>query len=113
MAGYLDLTLNAAESFNTSINLVDVNSSPVNLTNYTVSASMKKSYYTSNIAATFTCVTSNAIGGTINLSMSYQTTSNITPGRYVYDIIIHNTVNDLVTRVYEGQVFVNPFVTSL
>jgi hypothetical protein len=42
--------------------------------------------------------------------MTSANTSNLTPGRYVYDVIITSSAN-VVTRVVEGIVTVLPSVT--
>ncbi len=55
-------------------------------------------------------ITGNA-NGQITLSMTAANTSSLTPGRYVYDLIIRNSVDNSVTRVVEGTAVVLPSVT--
>jgi hypothetical protein len=43
--------------------------------------------------------------------MTAANTALLTPGRYVYDLIITNTIDKSVTRVVEGTATVLPSVT--
>jgi len=110
-AGYSELFLEQGATFNTSITLDDVNGVAFNLVNYTASSQMRKSYYSSNAAATFTVSTGNNPAlGTITISIDSANTANIVPGRYVYDVYI--TGESSRVRVLEGIVNVSPQVTK-
>lgn len=70
---------------------------------------MRKSYYSSTAYP----ITSNVTGtanGEITLSVTAANTSTLTPGRYVYDVVITSPAS-VVTRVVEGIVTVLPSVT--
>ena len=110
-AGYIDLFLDQGATFNTAITLTDVNGNALNLANYQVSSKVKKSYITSNVAATFIITVANNLSGMINLSLPYQVTQNLRPQRYVYDVIIKDASNT-ASRVLEGTVYVDAGVTS-
>ena len=70
---------------------------------------MRKSYYsTSNTIITST-ITGNA-NGEITLSMTAANTANLTPGRYVYDLLITSPTS-VKTRVVEGIATILPSVT--
>jgi hypothetical protein len=43
--------------------------------------------------------------------MTAANTSSLTPGRYVYDLIIRSSTDNSVTRVVEGTAVVLPSVT--
>ena len=108
-AGYQNLYLEQGTSFSTTITLDDVYLNSYNLVGYTASSQMRKSYYSANTAAVFSA-SINTTAGTITLNLDAPTTSNISPGRYVYDAVIidsHNTV----TRILEGIIDVSPGVT--
>ncbi len=110
-AGYSELFLEQGASFNTSITLDDVNGEAFNLQNYTASSQMRKSYYSSNAAATFTVSTGADPGlGVITITLDSANTANIVPGRYVYDVYVTNNVSRV--RVLEGIVNVSPQVTK-
>lgn len=111
-AGYSELFLEQGATFNTSITLDDVSGAAFNLINYSASSQMRKSYYSSNAAATFTVSTGPVpSAGIITLSLDSANTANIYPGRYVYDVYITYSGGRL--RVLEGIVNVSPQVTKL
>lgn len=109
MAAYSELTIEQGASFSTTVNVEDVYNNPLNLTGYTASSMMRKSYYSST-AYTINAQITGTANGEITLSVSSANTSILTPGRYVYDLIINNGANT-VTRVVEGIVTVLPAVT--
>lgn len=109
-AAYTNLYMEQGTSFSTTITLDDVYGNVYDLIGYTASSQMRKSYYSSNATATFTSsIDTNK--GTITLTLPSATTANIAAGRYVYDTIIQNTANNVVTRILEGIVDVSPRVT--
>lgn len=110
-AGYSELFLEQGASFNTSITLDDVAGDAFNLYSYTATSQMRKSYYSSNAAATFSVSTGNNPAlGVITMSLDSANTANIYPGRYVYDVYV-STANSRV-RVLEGIVNVTPQATK-
>lgn len=70
---------------------------------------MRKSYY-STTATDFTMTISDAGAGQITMAMSSANTANVTPGRYVYDILLTSNTG-IKTRIIEGIVNVLPSVT--
>ena len=110
-AGYSELFLEQGANFNTTITLDDVNGAALNLVDYTASSQMRKSYYSSNAAASFVIQT-GGVAGTITLNMSSANTANIYPGRYLYDVYITSNVSSYRARVLEGIVNVLPQVTK-
>ena len=110
-AGYSELFLEQGASFNTSITLDDVAGEGFNLVNYTASSQMRKSYYSSNAAATFTVSTGNDPSlGVITISLDSANTANVYPGRYVYDVYVSSGTSRV--RVLEGIINVTPQVTK-
>lgn len=113
-AGYSELFMEQGASFNVTITLDDVNGQSYNLQNYSANSEIRKSYYSSNSVAVFTTSTSNTPSdGVLTLSLSYQQTSNIKPGRYVYDVYVTNTQEQARIRVLEGIINVTPSVTRI
>ena len=112
-AGYQELYIEQGTSFATTITIDDVSGLSYNLLNYNVSSQIKKSYYTSNVTASFNAFPSDAANGIITLSLDAPTSANIYPGRYVYDLkIIANTDGANNTfRILEGIVNIAPQVT--
>lgn len=111
MASYVELFIDQGTTFRNTINLTDDNSNiPINVYGYSVSSQIRRSYYSSNITANITCVTSNISNGEITMSMTAANTANIKAGRYVFDVKTTDPSN-VVTRVLEGIITVNPQVT--
>ena len=109
-AGYQELFLEQGSDYSTSITLTDVNGDPYDLTNYTAKSQVKKSYYSSNTKANFVITISDPTSGVVSISLDSANTANIAAGRYVYDVLIKNSSNN-ITRVLEGIVNVLPQVT--
>jgi hypothetical protein len=109
MAGFAELTLEQGASFTTTVTVNGSDGSPTNLTSYTAAAQMRKSYY-STTANNFTVTVSNAANGELTMAMSAANTANLTPGRYVYDLLITSPTS-VKTRVVEGIVTLLPSVT--
>jgi hypothetical protein len=109
MAGFAELTLEQGASFTTTVTVNGSDGSPTNLTSYTAAAQLRKSYY-STTANSFTVTVSNAANGELTMAMSAANTANLTPGRYVYDLLITSPTS-IKTRVVEGIVTLLPSVT--
>jgi len=111
MAAYTEIFLDQGATFNTEITLNDdTSSAPINLTGYIVRSQMRRSYYSTNASATFTCTITDAANGELTLSLTDGQTSNIKAGRYLFDLETVDTSN-VVTRVLEGIITVTPGVT--
>jgi hypothetical protein len=109
LAAFSELVIEQGATFSSLLNVEDSNGDAINLYAYTASSQMRKSYYSSSSTTIVSTVTGTA-NGEITLSMTSANTSNLTPGRYVYDVIITSSAN-VVTRVVEGIVTVLPSVT--
>ena len=107
MAIKANLIIDQGTDYSTTITLTDDQENVVSLAGYTATAQMKKTYSSSN-SVTFTTSITPA-QGLVTLSLTDTQTANITPGRYVYDVLL--TVNSLTTRIVEGIVTVTPRVT--
>ena len=111
MAIKANLVLDQGTDFSAIIDLTDSDDQPYNLTGYTVASQMRKNYASSSAAATFTCTNNGALGQ-INLTLPKSQTSDIEPGRYMYDVEITSTGGG-TTRVVEGIVTVSPGITRV
>lgn len=107
MAIKANLTIDQGTDYQTSITLTDVDDNVVNLSGYTANAQIRKTYTSSN-AVNFT-VSLIAATGEVALSLTDTQTSNLVPGRYVYDVLLTST--GITTRIVEGIVTVTPGVT--
>ena len=109
MAGFAELTIEQGANYSTSVTVNGSDGSPTNLTGYTVAAQLRKSYYSTS-ATNFTATISLPSSGEITLSLLPATTSDLTPGRYVFDLVITSPTS-VKTRVVEGVAVILPSVT--
>lgn len=107
MAIKANLVIDQGADYSTTIRLTDDDENVVSLTGYTASAQMRKTYTSSN-AVNFT-TTLGSTTGIVTLALSDTQTANLTPGRYVYDVLL--TRSGLTSRIVEGIVTVTPGVT--
>lgn len=107
MAGIQNLVVDQGTSFEITINVTLDDGSEKDLTDYTVSSQIRKSYYTN----TYTDFTTAKVDltGEITLSLTPTQTSALKAGRYVYDVEISST--EETVRIIEGIVTVTPEVT--
>jgi hypothetical protein len=110
LAAYVEITIEQGANLTSTVTVNDTQGDAVNLSTYSASAQLRKSYYSSSANTLTATITGNA-NGQITLSMTAANTSNLTPGRYVYDLIIRNSTDNSVTRVVEGTAVVLPSVT--
>jgi hypothetical protein len=105
-----NIVVNSGADFNQTFDLEESDSnSSLDLSDYTVSAQMRK-YAGSSTATTFTTlISSPASLGKITISLTSSQTESLKPGRYVYDVVI--TKSGVKTRVIEGMVLVREGVT--
>ena len=108
-AAYTNLYLEQGTTFTTTITVDDVYGDLYELADYSAFGQLRKSYYSANATASFNTSINNE-HGTVTLDLDANTTANIAPGRYVYDVIIKD-VNNNTTRLLEGIVDVSPMVT--
>ena len=109
MAAFSELVIEQGATFSTTLNVQDAAGAAINLTEYIAESQMRKSYYSSS-STTITAEVTNASSGEVTLSMTAANTTNVTSGRYVYDVKIASPSGE-VTRVVEGIVTVLPSVT--
>jgi len=110
MAAYVELYMDQGTTFNNTINITDdVTNAAVNIYGYTVTSQMRRSYYSANATANIVCTVTNTSNGEITMSMTAANTSNIRPGRYLFDV---KTVdrNNITSRILEGIITVTPQV---
>lgn len=107
MAQKINIVIDQGTTFNTTFSIVDSNDDPIDFSTYTANSQMRKSYSSSNAYTFSVAMTSN---GAVTLSMTANTTSSITAGRYVYDVEVQD-VSGVRSRIVEGIATVTPQVT--
>jgi hypothetical protein len=106
----LELTLEQGANLTSVVTVNDAQGDAVNLTTYSAASQLRKSYYSSSANTLAATITGNA-NGEITLTMTAANTALLTPGRYVYDLVITNSTDNSKTRVIEGTAIVLPSVT--
>lgn len=105
-----NLIINAGANFNQEFNLVEDNdSSPLNLTGYSVAAQFRK-HAGSSSKTDFTTTIVSASEGKLQISLTGAETATKKAGRYLYDIVVTNAASEK-TRVVEGSVLIREGVT--
>lgn len=109
MAVVSNLYVDQYADFSADVVIYDDDGSPLDLTGYTATGQIRKSYYSSTSTPfTVTFATPRTTGKLI-FSLTSAQTGSLSEGRYVYDIVIQ--LNTAKTRVIEGVVTVNAGVT--
>lgn len=110
MAQFVEIDIDQGADFTLDLGLKNDDGTSKNVVGYTFSSSIKKSYYSVNEVASFSINTTDAINGSVILSLSAAATSEIKPGRYLFDIK-QVDANNKVERLTEGIVTINPQIT--
>ncbi len=110
MAVISNLTVDQGATFTAEVAVSDTNGGILDLTGYTASGQIRKTY-TSSTAIEFTATIDSPTTGKVNIGLTASQTGAMKPGRYVYDVEITNDGGTTVTRILEGQVEVTPSVT--
>ena len=109
MAQVANIYIDQGSDFVIQVDVTDAAGDILNLTGYTASAQIRKTYSSSTATATFTCTHSGS-AGVVTMSLTDTQTSAIEAGRYVYDLLVTDG-SGLKSRVVEGQATVTPGVT--
>ena len=112
MAAYVELYVDQGTTFNNVINITDdLTNDYVNVSGYTVTSQLRRSYYSANASANITCTITDAPNGEITLSMTAANTALIKAGRYLFDV---RTVDraSITSRIVEGIITITPRVTQ-
>ena len=106
----INLIIEQKADFEATFTISGANNVALDLTNFSAEAKIKKNY-TSSTSTNFAVVFLDRTAGKLKLTLDSFNTSLLKEGRYVYDIVITNSVGGAKRRVVEGQVTVTPGVT--
>ena len=110
MATISNIFIDQDADFTTTVTVNDSVGNALNLSGYTALAMICKTYQ-STTATTFTTTFADPrTSGQITISLTDTQTATLESGRYVYDMIITDTLG-VKTRVVEGIATVNPSVS--
>lgn len=111
MATKANLVIDQGTTYSTTLNLTDENGDILNLAGFYANSQIRKWYTSLSAAATFT-TSINVNSGTVTLSLTSDQTSNITAGRYVYDVELTEQSTNAISRIVEGIVTITPQATK-
>ena len=107
-----NIVINQGADFSQVFNLADSSNDSVDLTNYALTAQMRKhagSSVSHNLNPT---VVQPPTSGGVRITLTDVQTAALKPGRYVYDVLIaDDSGSGTKTRVVEGIATVNPSVS--
>ena len=89
---------------------IDVDGQPINLTDWTIRASMRPNY-TSSQVTNFGTELSSPVSGTFRLVMNATASVSLSAGMYVYDVLAYDGAD--VRRIMEGTILLRPMVTRI
>ena len=126
--GTVDILAKQGESWEMTVQILDDEGNPFDLTGFSIKGGMKSKYQDEQTIIDFNCTIENATQGIIKVSLSPSDTSQIpaystsadglrisslpegTQGVYVYDIKIYNS--EKAIRILEGKIVVDPEVSN-
>lgn len=109
MATYSDIFIDQGSTYSSTIDVLDTNGLPFNLTGYSARGQIRKSYSSAN-AIVFATNINLPLTGKVNISLTSSQTRGMKAGRYVYDVEIYNNGGHVI-RISEGQVEISPAST--
>ena len=111
MATKANITIDQGVDWETDLNCTDENGDIIPLSGITASCQIKRTYESQKYINVDTSI--NSVTGSISLFLPASITSNIYPGRYVYDVTLYDTSSNGFSRVVEGLCIVTPGVTNI
>lgn len=113
MSQYRNIVIEQGESWQLTLYVTDVLGRQLDLTDYTVTMRMKKSYNSKQFHEFHASIT-DAIKGEITIWLDETETAAIPALRYVYDCIVNGNLSSadpIIIRFMEGIVTVTPSVS--
>jgi len=111
VATVVNLYVDQGSYYQTHVNVSSTAGVPLDLTDFTIAAQMRKSYQSST-AYNFTSSIVNPLAGRVRIELSSESSRQIPAGRYLYDIEL-TSPSEEKTRVLEGLVIINPEITKI
>lgn len=110
--GKLNLTCPQGSTFDKTLTY-KIDNSAVNLTGYDARLQVREYHYSEDPVVSLVSgsgITLGGSAGTIDILLDADTTADLNPGNYVYDLEL--VVSGTVTRLVEGKFVVTPEVTK-
>ena len=110
MASVKNLYVDQGDTFDAQLKFYDDTNVLWQLEDYTASATIKKSYYSTSSVEFEVSFPVDRSTGAVNLQLSATKTLAMDPGRYVYDVVLTTPGGNNI-RVLEGIITINPGIT--
>jgi hypothetical protein len=111
MALQQNLILEQGTDFQAVIKLYIDNISPLDLTGYSASGQMRRSYDSTTASAVFAVTVPIPTNGELYIALAAASSTSVRYGRYLYDVVLTQTSTGTITRAVEGIITVTPRVT--
>ena len=108
MAIIANLYIDQGTDFSVTVDVTDTAGDILNLSGYSATAQIRKTYSSSSVSASFATSIAESTGQ-VTLSLTDTQTTGLSAGRYVYDLNI-TSGGGVTSRVIEGQAIVTPGV---
>ena len=110
MAQSTSLTVGQGETFKILVSVTDQTNTPINLTNYAFTGSVRETYSSEDKSADFVCekITPQA-SGSLYVSLAPASSALLNAQDYVYDVLMIS--GSITRRIIEGKFIVRPSVT--
>ena len=109
MAIIQNITIDQDCDFTETLTVKDSTGTVVDLSNETITSTMRKTY-SSATAYSFTTAKVSATDGTCTITLTDAVTTNLEEGRYVWDLTTTDS-SGLINRRIEGRATVTPSVS--
>ena len=104
----VNIQIEQGATFSSTFDVKKSDNSALNLTGFSFSAKMRKHAASAGSIGFAVTYGSAPADGKVTLSMTNTQTGIITAGRYEYDVLISNNFSGAKTKIFTGQVLVNP-----
>jgi hypothetical protein len=113
MATVINFLVDQGTKFEGIAEIQNEDGTPFNLTDYVPYGQFKRSYYTNTAYDINVSIVGDPQNGEVKLVLLPTTTSGIRPGRYVYDVEVHNPNDPTdIKRILQGILTLDPEVTK-
>tara|TARA_B100001250_G_C19815874_1_gene798340 strand:- start:1007 stop:1360 length:354 start_codon:yes stop_codon:yes gene_type:complete len=115
MAQYEEFTISQGTDVSIEIHCEDGSGNKKDLSNYVVTANLKKNYSSTTSTTFVSNISSPPTDGKLTLTLTNAQTAALEKGRYVYDVdiqFVDGNANTIIERILEGRVQVTPKVGS-
>jgi|13_taG_2_1085334.scaffolds.fasta_scaffold17370_2 hypothetical protein len=108
MSTKVNLYADQGTDFRTTIELFDGDNDELGISTYTFFSDIRK-VYSETKKASFDIETAN---NDVTLVLTANTTSNLTPGKYQYDVLMRKQSGEL-SKIVDGLIYILPTMTEV